>query len=251
MPISSTRRTISAALVARAESGGVDLVSLMVRLHCRTVVGAAADPGLCVLLFQALPAARCRRSGAAGSRRRPAGCMLIRTDALDRIGGVDSIRHEIIDDCALARRVKSVGKIRLGASNDTVSIREYGSWRCDLGHDRALRLRPAPRLFGAGTGRRRLPGMALIYLAPPFCCCSRGRCRHGCSARRPGPVSARPLCRCCASIAFRLCWRRCVPLAALFYTAATIGSAIQYWRGRGGALEGPLPGRPGTLRRAR
>jgi hypothetical protein len=29
-----------------------------------------------------------------------------------------------------------------------------------------------------------------------------------------------------------------LPLAALFYTAATIGSAIQHWRGRGGRWKG-------------
>jgi hypothetical protein len=29
-----------------------------------------------------------------------------------------------------------------------------------------------------------------------------------------------------------------LPLVALFYTAATIASAIQYWRGRGGRWKG-------------
>ncbi|MBV9017377.1 MAG: glycosyl transferase family 2, partial [Alphaproteobacteria bacterium] len=29
-----------------------------------------------------------------------------------------------------------------------------------------------------------------------------------------------------------------LPLIALFYTAATIGSAIAYWRGRGGSWKG-------------
>ena len=91
--------------------------------------------------------------------------MLIRRETLDRIGGVDSIRHEIIDDCALARRVKAVGKVWLGAAEDTVSIREYGSWRpiwdmiarcafAQLGYS-------APALLGT------VAGMALVYLAPP------------------------------------------------------------------------------------
>jgi hypothetical protein len=29
-----------------------------------------------------------------------------------------------------------------------------------------------------------------------------------------------------------------LPLVALFYTAATIGSAVQFWRGRGGRWKG-------------
>ena len=51
--------------------------------------------------------------------------MLIRAATLDRIGGIDSIRSEIIDDCALARRIKSVAKVWLGPAWHTASIREY------------------------------------------------------------------------------------------------------------------------------
>src|SRR5438309_1990303 len=57
------------------------------------------------------------------------GCMVIRHAALERIGGIDSIRGEIIDDCALARRVKANGRVWLGIARGTESIREYGSWR--------------------------------------------------------------------------------------------------------------------------
>ena len=65
-----------------------------------------------------------------------------------------------------------------------------------------------------------------------------------------GPASARVLGIACwagMSAAFVPVLRlyRCpvalaplLPLAALFYTAATIGSAIQYWRGRGGNWNG-------------
>src|SRR5437763_1402472 len=55
------------------------------------------------------------------------GCMLIRRATLQAIGGVDSIRHEIIDDCALAQRVKTVGRVWLGIARDTISIRQYRS----------------------------------------------------------------------------------------------------------------------------
>jgi len=42
------------------------------------------------------------------------GCMLGRA-TLERIGGVDPIRHEIIDDCALAQQIKVVGTVWLGS----------------------------------------------------------------------------------------------------------------------------------------
>src|SRR6266851_2661584 len=117
-----------AELVARAESGGYDLVSLMVRLHCRSLWERLLIPAFVFFFFKLYPprlvADPGRRTAAAAG-----GCMLIRRDTLERIGGIDSIRHEIIDDCALARRVKAVGAVWLGAAGATTSIREYRSWR--------------------------------------------------------------------------------------------------------------------------
>src|SRR6266851_1140390 len=98
-----------AELVARAE-GGYDLVSLMVRLHCRGVWERLLIPAFVFFFFKLYPPRRV-------------------ADPRSRIGGVASIRHEIIDDCALARRVKAVGRVWLGAAGATRSIREYGSWR--------------------------------------------------------------------------------------------------------------------------
>ncbi|MGE3279628.1 MAG: glycosyltransferase [Alphaproteobacteria bacterium] len=229
-----------ATLVARAETGGCDLVSLMVRLHCRTVWERLLIPAFVFFFFKLYPprhvADPARRSAAAAG-----GCMLIRRETLDRIGGVDSIRHEIIDDCALARRVKAVGKVWLGVADDTVSIREYGSWRpiwdmiarcafAQLGYS-------APALVGT------VAGMALIYLAPPVLLLA-------------GPAPARVLGAAAwagMSAVFvpvlrlyrvPIALAPLLPAAALFYTAATIGSAIQYWRGRGGRWKGRFQAAP-------
>jgi len=35
--------------------------------------------------------------------------MLLSRDAFEKAGGIDSVRREIIDDCALARRMKAQG----------------------------------------------------------------------------------------------------------------------------------------------
>ncbi|MBV9016042.1 MAG: glycosyltransferase, partial [Alphaproteobacteria bacterium] len=117
-----------AGLVARAESGGYDLVSLMVRLHCESAWERLLIPAFVWFFFMLYPprrvADRRRRTAAAAG-----GCMLIRRTTLARIGGIDSIQHEIIDDCALARRVKAQGRVWLGLAHDTISIREYRSWR--------------------------------------------------------------------------------------------------------------------------
>ena len=115
-------------LVSRSEAEDYDLVSLMVRLHCRSPSEIFLIPAFVFFFFKLYPprwvADPARRiAGAAG------GCMLIRAATLDRIGGIDSIRGEIIDDCALARRVKAQGHLWLGLAHDTRSIRPYGSWR--------------------------------------------------------------------------------------------------------------------------
>ncbi|MGH7095176.1 MAG: glycosyltransferase, partial [Stellaceae bacterium] len=88
-------------LVARAESEGYDLVSLMVRLHCKGVWERLLVPAFVFFFFKLYPprwvAARSRATAAAAG-----GCILLRRGVLERIGGLASIRHAIIDDCALA-----------------------------------------------------------------------------------------------------------------------------------------------------
>ncbi|MGE0259185.1 MAG: glycosyltransferase [Alphaproteobacteria bacterium] len=229
-----------AELVARAERGGYDLVSLMVKLHCRGFSERLLIPAFVFFFFKLYPprhvADPARRVAAAAG-----GCMLIRREALERIGGVDSIRGEIIDDCALARRVKAAGKVWLGVSGDTVSIREYGSWRpiwdmiarcafAQLGYS-------TPALVGT------VAGMALVYLAPPVLLLLGPTPARVFGAAAWAGMSAAfvpvlRLYRCPVALAPLL------PAAAVFYTAATVWSAIQYWRGRGGRWKGRYQASP-------
>ena len=181
-------------LVARAENEGYDLVSLMVRLHCRGFWERLMVPAFVFFFFKLYPP----RWVADSSREMAAaagGCMLLRRETLELIGGVDSIRHEIIDDCALARRVKSVGKVWLGVAEETRSVRPYGSWRPLW--DMIARCAFAQINYSTGILLSAIVGMAVTYLAPPL-----------------------------------------LPAIALFYMAATIFSAVQFWRGRGGAWKG-------------
>lgn len=223
-----------ADLVARAEQGGYDLVSLMVRLHCRSLGERLLIPAFVFFFFKLYPPRwvadpSSRIAAAAG------GCMLIRSDTLDRIGGIDSIQREIIDDCALARRVKSIGRVWLGVARDTHSIREYRSWRgiWDMIARCAFAQLGYSGIALAGT----VALMGLIYLTPPLLLLS-------------GPTPARALGAGAwlgMSFAFLPILRlyRCpsamaplLPATALFYTAATVGSAILFWRGRGGCWKG-------------
>ncbi|HEY7851484.1 MAG TPA: glycosyltransferase, partial [Caulobacteraceae bacterium] len=112
------------ALVSRAEAGGLTLTSLMARLTVRTGAERLLIPAF-VFFFQMLfpfgwvndP----RNKAAAGA----GGCMLVNRSALELAGGIAAVRHEIIDDCALARKLKSQGPIWLGLATRAESLRPY------------------------------------------------------------------------------------------------------------------------------
>src|SRR5579864_2007621 len=116
-----------------AASGPYDLVSFMVKLVCQTFAERALIPAFVFFFLKLYPPAwiknpRRKMAGAAG------GSILIRPEALERAGGIETIRSEDIDDCALARRVKdSGGRVWLGLSPETLSLRPYGSFS-EIGH---------------------------------------------------------------------------------------------------------------------
>lgn len=117
-----------ATMVATAEARGHDLTSFMVRLHCESAGERLLIPAFVYFFFMLYPPRwiadpRKTTAGAAG------GCMLVRAEALERAGGLAAIRGEVIDDCALARLVKRTGgRVWLGLSEDTVSVRAYGGF---------------------------------------------------------------------------------------------------------------------------
>ena len=54
------------------------------------------------------------------------GCILVKTDALRKIGGMASIKDAVIDDCTLAKKIKSAGyKTWIGLTHAAVSQRPY------------------------------------------------------------------------------------------------------------------------------
>jgi len=220
-----------AQLVARAETGGFDLVSLMVKLRCRSLAETLLIPAFVFFFFMLYPpqwiARRDRKTAAAAG-----GCILIRPSALDRIGGIESIRGEIIDDCALARAVKRTGGgIWLGVTKDTHSIRDYRTFaeiRAMISRTAFAQLNHSALLL-LGT----IIGMAVIYLAPPLLLFT-GKLLMvymGFAAWSLMTVSYASALR---FYGRSVMWSPLLPLIALFYISATIDSAIAYWTGRGG-----------------
>ncbi len=218
-------------LVSRAAAGGYDLVSYMATLRCESAAERALVPAFVFFFFMLYPPAwirnpRRRTAGAAG------GCMLVRREALERIGGIERIRGELIDDCALAREIKrSGGRVWLGLSSGTRSIRRYGSFgeiARMISRTAFTQLRYSAVLL-LGT----LAGLALTYLVPPVLA-FRGSW-YGGAAWAMMTLSYLPILR-----LYRRSWlwAPLLPLIALFYAVATLLSAARYWSGSGGMWKG-------------
>ena len=216
-----------ARLVAHATANRFDLVSLMATLHCRSIPERALIPAFLFFFFLLYPPAWISRSrsdtaGAAG------GCLLIRREALERMGGLARIRGELIDDCALAREVKrSGGRVWLGLSSSTTSIREYSSFN-EIGRmisrTAFTQLRHSWGLLAGAAA-----ALAFTFLVPAAAAISGSRMAAAawllmCVAYMPALRFYRqsPL------------WAPLLPAVTLFYLAATIHSAAAYHRGAGG-----------------
>ncbi len=230
-------------LVAKAEADRLDLVSLMVSQHCRHLWERLLAPAFVFFFRQLYPfeAVNQQRHAAAAAN---GGCMLVRRDALLRIGGIEAIRGCLIDDVTLAQRIKhyptpGAGRIWLGLTGCTRSLRGESG----LGEVWGMVARYADTRL-----RHSLPLLALtvlamlvLYLLPPLAVISLPL--HGSPA-----VAALGLAGwLCMTLAYepivrlhrlRPYWALTLPLAAALYVAMTIDSAWLYRHGKGGRWKG-------------
>jgi len=222
-------------LVSRTEFHHLDLTSLMVLLQAKSLPERPLIPPFLFFFLKLYPPSwianpRHHTAGAAG------GCILLRRDALERIGGLAAIRSEVIDDCALARAVKSAsGRLWMGLSRASISLREYTTFaeiRDMIARTAFTQLGYSPLLL-VGT----LAGLLLTYIAPIALLFA-----HAPEHRILGLWSWTLM-----SLLFlptvrfyRLSplWAITLPLAALFYTYATILSALRHYTGRGAQWKG-------------
>ena len=115
-------------LVAKAEADRLDLVSLMFRLHCQQLWERLLIPPFVFFFRELYPFAAVNRQQRAEAAAN-GGCILVRREALRRIGGIESIHDRLIDDVALAQRIKhyptpGTGRIWLGLTGSTRSLRD-------------------------------------------------------------------------------------------------------------------------------
>jgi len=222
-------------LVSRATNHDLSLASLMVLMEAKSFPERLLVPPFLYFFLMLYPPRwifdrKSRTAGAAG------GCLLLRHDALERIGGCSSIRSEVIDDCALSCAVKrSGGRIWMGLTRMSTSIRRHATFS-EVGDMIArtafTQLHYSP-LGLLGT----FAGIGFTYLLPVVMTFS--------GDARIWPCALAAWILMCASIVPTLVFYRVSPLfapllpaAAFFYAYATGLSAVRYWLGRGGEWKG-------------
>ena len=166
---------------------------------------------------------RTRVAAAAG------GCILLETRLLDHIGGFESIKSAVIDDCALARRVKSKGsKIWLGLTHSVKSVRSYQQLREIW--DMVTRTAFAQLHYSVGMLLLCTLMMVVVYQVPVVMAASSN-------------ILIRQLALISLAIMFltyvpmlrfydrSAVWALGLPLVAALFLAMTWTSAIRYWQG--------------------
>ena len=228
-------------LVARAGKDKV-LVSLMARLSCKTHAEHFLIPAFVFFFdmlfpFGAVNDPHDKTAAAAG------GCMLARRTALEAAGGINAIRHNIIDDCALGRAMKAQGPIWLGLTDRAVSLRPY-EHIADIRHmvtrSAFAQLNYSPLIL-LGT----LLGLFIVYIAPVMTALFAWGISQlaGWLAWIIMAIMFQPMLR-----FYRLSpvWGLALPLIGAFYAAFTLESAVQYWSGKGGMWKGRVQAGGGT-----
>ena len=225
------------SLVAAAEAGRCDLASVMVKLHCQTFAEKLLIPAFVFYFFKLYPPSWIADPGH-GTAGAAGGCVLLRPSALARAGGIEAIRSEIIDDCALARAVKrSGGRLWLGLTDSTVSLRRYESFseiRRMIARTAFNQLHHSALLLVVAT-----LGMTIIYLAPPLLLLT-GRLLPmalGTFAWLLMTIAYMPIV---GFYGLSPAWALTMPLSAAFYLLATLDSALSFWSGRGGEWKGRI-----------
>jgi hopene-associated glycosyltransferase HpnB len=217
-----------AALLARARDRGAVLVSIMARLRCAGFWARLLVPPF-VFFFKLLyPFARVndRRQAVAAAA---GGCVLVETSVLREVGAFASFKDALIDDCALARRVKGRGyAIWLGLSHSVRSSRAYAK----LDDFWEMVSRTAFTQLGYSTPLLLLTsGAMIIGFAVPIVAVLLGSGWApviGLLTLAAMVLAVVPVIR---FYGLSWLWAFAMPLAAGLYLLMTWSSAVRYWRG--------------------
>lgn len=222
------RPGILAALLARRQLDGRQLLSLMAVLEMESTWDKLLVPAF-VYFFKLLYPFRISNSPSRLAAAAAGGCVLVETGMLEQIGGFAAIRAELIDDCALARRIKSAGgRTWIGLTHSAISRRRLGTLRASwhmVARSAFAQLRFSSLLLACCVAL-----LAVAFWVAPV-------------AWITGPTTARWLAAVAsgAMIASYIpvlrfygrspLWALALPVTGTLYLLMTVSSAIRSWHG--------------------
>jgi hopene-associated glycosyltransferase HpnB len=216
------------SLYKRLHQGPFSFLSLMSKPSLNGFWDTLLMPAF-IYFFKLLYPFKLANSGSWGISAAAGGCVMMKTKALEDIGGFASIKETLIDDCALAQKVKDRGyRTWLGLTHSAQSSRPYSGfyelWNMvartaytQLHYSISLLLLctvlmalvfliPVAGLFTASNYALIIPVCSLIGMIITFI----------------------PILR---YYNLSVIWAFVFPITALLFLAMTWTSAIRYWKG--------------------
>lgn len=224
------RPGVLAALQEKLRAEELALVSLMARLSMSGFWERLLIPAF-VFFFKLLYPFRLSNSRFRHVAAAAGGCILVRRDAVEEIGGFAALRGRLIDDCSLAAAIKRSGRRTwLGLTHSAASQRPYQGLRpiwdmvartaytqlryspvllaiCTVLMAAAFVL-PVVALFVPDAGVRSLAGLSLLLMAGSYI----------------------PVLR---YYEFSPFWSATLPAAGTLFLLMTWTSALRHWHGSG------------------
>lgn len=233
-------------LVTKAEQENLALVSLMVLLRCKSFWEKLLIPAF-IFFFQKLYPFPLVNNSNKKTAAAAGGCILIRRDILEKIGGIKILHKALIDDCSLAIAVKSYlqkentsyHSIWLGLTQSTYSLRPYPTletiWNM-VARTAFTQLNYSPWLL-IGT----MIGLFLTYLTSPIAIIMGLLLKNwfifgvGLITWLLMAIAYLPTLK---LYKLSFLWAFSLPIIAFLYSLMTIDSALRHWQGKGGNWKG-------------
>ena len=112
-------------ILSKAKKNDIKLLSLMARLRMSSFWEILLMPAF-IFFFKLIYPFRLSNSSNSKIAAAAGGCILLETEILKELGGFKSIQNALIDDCALAKKVKQSGyKTWTGLTHSVISARRY------------------------------------------------------------------------------------------------------------------------------
>jgi hopene-associated glycosyltransferase HpnB len=228
------------ALKSKLKTENLDLVSLMAELRMQTLWERALSPAF-IFFFKLLYPFGVGNDPGSQLGVAAGGCVLVRAGTLQAIGGFSALRSSIIDDCALATKVKQFGgKTWIGLTHSAKSQRPYptlGSFWNMVARTAFTQLRYSVLLLLLTTFL-----MVFVFWCPVMGLAHRSMIPR--AAAWFGLISMwaayLPVVRFYRQSPFLVIT---LPVVASLYLLMTWSSAIQYWRGQRSIWKGRSYGR--------